>query len=119
MLRAFLFGSAAYPLLEVLYRRRTHPAMALAGGMSMCALLLIHRNANRLPLWGQALLGGGCILALEYGIGKLWNRKYQIWDYRKTPLNFQGQVCLPFFGLWCALSAAVLAWMGSGSFRPR
>ena len=35
MRRMFLFGAVAYPILELIYRRRTHYSMAIAGGISM------------------------------------------------------------------------------------
>jgi len=35
-------------------------------------------------------------------------RQHQIWDYRRMPLQWRGQVCLPYTALWCLLSAAVL-----------
>jgi uncharacterized membrane protein len=31
------------------------------------------------------------------------NRQFQIWDYRQMPLNFHGQICLPFCLLWLPL----------------
>ncbi|MEG1015264.1 MAG: hypothetical protein RSI33_13555 [Clostridia bacterium] len=34
-----------------------------------------------------------------------------MWDYRKTPLNLQGQICIPFTLAWCALSTAALCGM--------
>ena len=37
MLKPFLLGSVCYPLLELLTRGRTHPSMALAGGLSAAA----------------------------------------------------------------------------------
>ena len=35
MLKTFLVGAVGYPALEMLWRRRTHPSMALAGGAGM------------------------------------------------------------------------------------
>lgn len=104
---SFLFGAIGYPLIELAYRRRTHPAMALAGGMSAAALRHISKTDR--PFWQQALLGGLMITGIEYAIGKVFNRRYRIWDYRHTPLNVQGQICLPFTLAWCGLSAAALA----------
>ena len=37
MLAAFLAGAAAYPMVEMAWRGRTHPAMALAGGAGLSA----------------------------------------------------------------------------------
>lgn len=103
----FWMGAIGYPLIELAYRRRTHPAMALAGGLAALGLRQISKTDR--PLWQQALLGGLMITGVEYAIGRIFNRRYQIWDYRKTPLNVQGQICLPFTLAWCALSAAVLS----------
>ena len=103
---ALLLGAVGYPLLELVYRRRTHPSMALAGGMAAWGLRLISKTDR--PLWQQALLGGLMITGIEYGIGMVLNRRYRVWDYRNTPLNVHGQICLPFTLVWCGLSAAVL-----------
>jgi len=105
---AFWIGALGYPLIELAWRRRTHPAMALAGGLAMLALERIALIYAGWALWHQALLGGWVITGIEYGIGQLLNRRYQIWDYRQTPLNVQGQICLPFTFAWCMLSAGVL-----------
>ena len=107
----FLIGAAGYPLIELCWRRRTHPAMALAGGVSMKLLSILHRTQKGRPLWQNALLGGLMITGVEYAIGRRLNRRYQIWDYRRTPLNVQGQICLPYTLAWCGLSAAACAAM--------
>lgn len=106
MKHPFLFGAAAYPLMEIFWRGRTHPAMALAGGASMAALKRLDAACKSRPLWQRALLGGLAITGIEYACGRLFNRKYQIWDYRSAPLNVQGQICAPFTLVWCGLSAA-------------
>ena len=108
----FLFGAIGYPLMELAYRRRTHPSMALAGGLAAVALGRIGKTDR--PLWQQALLGGLGITGIEYAFGKVFNRRFCIWDYRRTPLNVRGQICLPFTLAWCGLSAAVLGAMRMG-----
>ena len=106
MLKTFLVGAVGYPALELLWRRRTHPSMALAGGMSM---LLIRRISRmRWGLLPRAMLSGAGITAIEYAVGRTWNRTHRIWDYRRMPLNIQGQICLPYSIMWCGLSAAVM-----------
>lgn len=107
MKHPFVLGAVLYPALELVWRGRTHPSMALAGGAAMKALCRISQKHR--PLWQQALLGGLMITGVEYAIGRIFNRRYQIWDYRKTPLNVLGQICLPFTLAWCALSAAALS----------
>ena len=102
----FWLGAVAYPLMELMWRGRTHPSMALAGGLSAAALGRLSRT-NR-PLYQLALAGGLAITGIEYAVGKIFNRRYQVWDYRRMPLNVRGQICLPYTVLWCALSAGAI-----------
>ena len=32
----------------------------------------------------------------------------KVWDYSNLPLNVMGQICLPFWGLWCLLAIAAI-----------
>lgn len=109
MLGSFLTGAVGYPALELLWRGRTHPTMALAGGLAMVLIRRVQRMRGGL-LRRAALCGAG-ITAIEYLIGRVWNRDHRIWDYRRRRLNLGGQVCAGYALLWCGLSAAVLAAM--------
>ena len=111
MFHPFWTGAIGYPLIELCWRRRTHPAMALAGGMALKGLHLLHRTQKGRPLWQHALLGGLMITGVEYAFGRMFNRRYQIWDYRRTPLNVKGQICVPYTLAWCGLSAAACGLM--------
>ena len=71
-------------------------------------LRAIAKRLHRQPLWQQALMGGLAITGIEYGIGRIWNRRYRIWDYRRMPLNVQGQICLPFSLLWIPVSLGAM-----------
>ena len=117
LLKTFLIGAIGYPALELLWRRRTHPSMALAGGMAMLLIRRVSRlQAGLLP---RSLLCGAGITAIEYVVGRAWNRTYRIWDYRRQPLNLHGQICLPYAAAWCGLSAIVLTVMdASRKERP-
>jgi uncharacterized membrane protein len=42
----------------------------------------------------------GLILNVWLGLG--------IWDYSNLPFNFMGQICLPFFFAWIALSCVAI-----------
>ena len=106
MFKSFMIGALCYPALELLYRRRTHYSMAIAGGISTCLLWQINRI--RSPLILKAALGSIGITTVELLCGKLWNRNYAVWDYRRLPLNYQGQICLPFSCIWFGLSAVTL-----------
>lgn len=103
MKKSFLLGAAVYPLMEICYRGRTHPAMALAGGLSGAMLKRINRNPG--PILQKALLGAAGITLIEYGTGLIFNRRYQIWDYRGMRGNLSGQICPQFFLAWMGLAA--------------
>jgi len=97
-MKSFLFGALAYPFLEILYRRRTHPSMSLAGGLGMMALKRCRQLHFSWPL--RALLGALSITGIEYAAGLAFNRRHHIWDYRKQKGHLQGQICPAFFGVW-------------------
>lgn len=92
----FCTGGASYMILELIWRGRSHGSMFLAGGI--CFLLL--GRLTKLPLPLKAVTGAAMITAVELGIGLLFNRSYQVWDYRQMPFSLFGQICLPFSLLW-------------------
>ena len=82
--------------------------MFFAGGT--CFLLLGGLNTvrPRLPLLFRAIAGAGIITMVELLTGLIANRSYTVWDYRHLPLNFCGQICLPFTLLWIPISLGAL-----------
>lgn len=106
MKKEFLFGALGYPAMELAFRGRTHYSMALAGGAAVC--LISELRKTRLPVSVKAGLCGVGITAVEYLCGCIWNRQYKVWDYRNVPLNFHGQICVPYSLLWCGLSAGFM-----------
>ena len=98
----FCAGGLGYMGIELLWRGWTHSAMFLAGGTSF---LLLGKLKDQ-PPWIKALAGAGMITAVELTTGLLLNRHYRIWDYRNTPFNFLGQICLPYSLLWMPLGLA-------------
>ena len=105
----FSIGLLGYPVIELLWRGRTHWTMALAGGLSMLLLFWISRTALPLPLmWG---LGALAITAVEFAIGYVVNVRlgWGVWDYSALPLNIAGQICLPFTLIWFVLSIPGIA----------
>lgn len=100
----FLLGGFGYVGLELLWRGRSHYSMFLAGGI--CFLLLggLNRANPRLPMPLRCIAGALVITAVELAAGLLFNRQYQVWDYRDSPYNFMGQICLPFSLLWIPVS---------------
>ena len=106
MINTFMTGAIGYPLLELAYRKRTHYSMAIAGGLAACMIRRVGAT-NYNPATQAALCGLG-ITGIEWLCGMIWNRHHQVWDYRHVPLNYRGQICLPYTLLWCGLSACVL-----------
>ena len=100
----FYLGGTAYMTLEFLWRGRSHPSMFLLGGVCFLAIGGISRI--RLPLSLRLVVCSVVITALELLTGLLVNRDFGVWDYRQMPLNFLGQICLPFSLLWVPVSLA-------------
>ncbi len=102
----FYLGGMLYTALELMWRGWSHGSMFLLGGA--CFLLIGAMERTPLPLAARAGLDAGMVTALELGCGLVVNRQFMVWDYRHLPLNFRGQICLPFTLLWipvCLLGA--------------
>ena len=97
----FYIGGLAYMTLEFIWRGRSHGSMFLLGGLCFC---IVGRLGKRLHPAAAELVGAVVITALELATGLLVNRNFAVWDYRATPLNYLGQICLPFTLLWIPIS---------------
>ena len=103
----FFLGGVGYVSMELLWRGWSHFSMFLAGGS--CFLLLGRLDkVKKLPLWCRGVLGSLIITAVELITGLIFNRSFQVWDYRETPLNFLGQICLPFTLMWIPISLGAM-----------
>ena len=100
----FYVGGAAYLIMELLYRGRSHGSMFLAGGT--CFLLIGRMNhvSPRLSLPARAVAGALIVTMVEFAAGLLVNREYAVWDYRDQPGNLMGQICPLFTAFWIPLS---------------
>ena len=101
----FYIGGCAYMILEFIWRGHSHYSMFLLGGL---CFLLVGKLGKRLHPAAAQIAGAGVITALELATGLLVNRSYNVWDYRSVPLNFLGQICLPFTLLWVPVSLAAI-----------
>ena len=101
----FLTGGGSYVGLELLWRRRSHGSMFLAGGL--CLLLIGHLEevAPKLPFPLRVLAGTGIITMVELAAGLLFNQDFSVWDYRDLPGNYLGQICPAFCLAWVPVSA--------------
>lgn len=107
----FLIGGGTYYLIEILSRGYSHWSMAVLGGVCFIAVGLLNEIFPwSMPFGFQCLIGGGVITTLELITGIITNiiLKWHIWDYSGMPLNFMGQICLPFTLLWVLLSALII-----------
>ena len=102
-------GGCLYVLTELLWRGRSHISMFILGGICFWLIGRLDRNQT-IPIWQQGLSGAALITALEFLTGLLVNRwlALHVWDYSHLPMNFMGQICLPYFLLWIPLSTAAL-----------
>lgn len=104
----FTIGGCAYMGLETLWRGWSHGSMFLAGGSSFLLLGTLHRRGEKMPMSFQALAGAGIITGVELLAGLLANGDYSVWDYRQMPVNYRGQICLPFTLLWMPVSLGAM-----------
>lgn len=105
-LMLFYLGGMVYCALELIWRGWTHGSMFVLGGLCFLCLGNLSRVPTPLPLIPRAVVGALIVTMLELGCGLVVNRAYQVWDYRHMPLNFHGQICLPFTVLWTLISLA-------------
>ena len=82
--------------------------MFLAGGTCFLLLGKLNRTEPRLPLVLRGTMGALVITSVEMLTGLIANRDYSVWDYRGIPLNYFGQVCLPFSLLWIPVSLGAM-----------
>lgn len=101
----FAAGAAGYPLLELLWRGRTHWTMSCTGGICLTGIRRICRAMRHRSLAGCCAAAGGLITAAELGVGLLVNRmlRWQVWDYSRMPMNLWGQICPAYSLLWTLL----------------
>ena len=102
----FALGGCTYVGLEKLWRGRSHGSMFLAGGTGFLLLGAIGKKLPRVPRTLRAVMGGGAITAVELATGWIFNRRWQVWDYRGIPGNYLGQICPAYSALWIPLAAA-------------
>lgn len=105
----FVLGGAAYVLLELVWRGRSHVSMAIAGGVCLALLYGVFTHLPALPLLLKCVMGACIITAVEFITGAIVNVRLQlaVWDYSRLPHNLYGQICLRYSLLWLLLCAPV------------
>lgn len=108
----FVFGGLVYFGLEVLFRGHSHWTMFALGGFLF--LILGELNEGLLewdtPLIWQGIIGSAIVTGAELATGMILNvwLGLGVWDYSGMPLNYKGQICLPFSILWIFVSIAAV-----------
>ena len=106
----FTVGGTGYAIIELLYRRRTHWTMIIAGGICFVIFSLIEKHYRESSPVFKAVLCSSAVCVIELLFGVIFNLyfKMNVWDYSNEPLNLWGQIC-PMFALrWGALGLAAL-----------
>lgn len=107
LLIRFLLGGLIYMGIEVAFDNTSDRTMGLVGGVSF-VLCGYYDEWFHFPYILECLFIASTIVIFEYIAGRIWNKDYQIWDYRKMPFNLHGQICLTFFIVWVILIAPVI-----------
>ena len=116
--KAFVLGAVSYPALELLARKRTHPSMAIAGGLSVASVYAINKALKAKSLATRCITSAAAVTAIEGAIGCAVNRHHTIWDYRHIPGNWRGQICLPYTACWLMLCTPLCLLWGRQSEAP-
>ena len=106
-----VIGGCVYYLIEMFWRGHSHWTMAAIGGICFVVIGDINEFIPwDMPLILQGTIGSAVITFMELVFGILLNLwlRLDVWDYSTMPLNFLGQICLPFSLLWIALSMAAV-----------
>lgn len=101
-------GGMSYASLELLWRGRTHGSMFVLGGVCFVLIGKLGKVKPALPVPARALVSAGMVTVLELGCGLLVNRNHGVWDYRQLPMNYHGQICLPYTLLWVPVSLGAI-----------
>ena len=107
MLLLFLIGGSIYFLLEEIFRGYSHVSMFILGGLCFIQIGLINEFFSfETSILLQMFIGAVIITLGELVCGIFVNLHLHlnVWDYSSMPLNFLGQICLPFSILWFFLA---------------
>lgn len=101
----FLLGAVGYGITEILWRGHTHWTMLLAGGICFTFYYKLCEDEKNMPFLIKCFIGAILITCIELIFGTVINigLGWNVWDYSHIPMNFYGQICLPFFILWFLL----------------
>lgn len=102
---AFLIGSFAYSMIEIISRGYTHWTMMITGGAVLGGLYYIRRRFEKRNIILRLFLGCFLITFTEFIVGVFVNiiLGWNVWSYSDVPGNILGQICIPYCGAWFLL----------------
>lgn len=105
----FYLGGMLYCGVELLWRGWTHGSMFLLGAVCFYVVGALDR-VWRAPILAQMAVGAVLVTFFEFLTGVLVNDVLglHVWSYEAVPMNFMGQICLPFTLLWFPLSGIAI-----------
>lgn len=105
----FAIGTA-YTLVELLWRKRTHWTMGIAGGVCLASIYAAFKRMRKRPKVAKCAVGCAIITSIELVFGYFINRclGLKIWDYSKKRANFKGQICAKYSVLWFLLCIPIV-----------
>ena len=105
-------GAGIYYGIEVLWRGYSHPTMLAAGAICFIAIGMLNDTIFEwdMSFTSQMFLSGVVVTAIELMFGLILNvwLGLRVWDYSDQYLNFMGQICIAYFGLWQLLSVIAI-----------
>lgn len=106
-----LIGGSIYVFIELAWRSYSHISMFILGGVCFVIIGLINELFPwDLGLLWQSIIGAFVVTICEFVTGLIVNvwLGLGVWDYSGLPFNIMGQICLPFFFAWIALSIVAI-----------
>ena len=90
----FLLGGTAYVLIELCWRRRSHPSMFVVGGICFGVIGKIYIAFAKKALWLRCAVSALAVTIVEFISGCYLNLhlKRAVWDYTNKRCNLLGQV---------------------------
>lgn len=100
----FYIGGIFYCVTELLWRGWTHGSMFVLGAVCFTSVTALGRKFP-MSILAQMAIGALIVTFFEFWTGVFVNRvmHWNVWDYSHVPINFMGQICLPFTLLWFPL----------------